>query len=375
MLLTIIIFIITLLILVVSHEFGHFIVARKAGIKVLEFGFGLPPRIFGKKWGDTLVSLNWLPIGGFVKLSGEDEVDKKVLLEKDSFAAKSVGARIAVVVAGVAMNLALAVIIFWGVLAAQNFKTDLPLLIPFQFSGVSQVNETAIYVGGVADGSPAATSGIKSGDRIVSINGNQLQNVDQLVGFIKEHAGEQLQVEVLDLEKNTRRVVITPRVNPPAGQGALGVELGTMTIAHLGYDTTVQKLASGFTHSYNLTVYSGAILGQLISTSIQTKNLDPVSQSVSGPVGITNITSTILNSKEPVLPYLSFIGMLSLNLAVINILPFPALDGGRLLFLLIEAVFRRRIKAEIEKLIHTVGMMLLIALIILVTFSDIKKFF
>lgn len=370
---TIVIFILTLALLVLSHEFGHFISAKKFGVKVLEFGFGLPPRAWGKKFGETIYSLNWLPIGGFVKLFGEDEADKKVLDDKRSFAAQPVGQRIVIVVAGVVMNLLLAVIIFWIVLAAQGFKEKLPLLIPYQFAGVNQVNESIILVGGVAADSPAAVAGLKSGDQILTVNGLDVNKSEDLINQVKAHAGEKVTLTIKDAENKTRQVEVTPRVNPPAGQGALGVELGSVTFANLNYQTFSQKLFSGFTHSYNLTTYSFSIFGQLISTSLATKNLEPVSQSVAGPVGITNMTNLILSSQSPFIPYLNFIAMLSLNLAIVNILPFPALDGGRLFFLLIEAITRKKVNPNVERIIHTVGMVLLISLIVLITFSDIRK--
>ena len=161
MLLTIVVFIFTLLVLVISHELGHFLAAKKFGIKVLEFGFGLPPKIFGKKIGETIFSLNALPIGGFVKLFGEDETDKDVLKNTRSFASKPVFQRIIVVVAGVVMNISLAVILFWVVLFARGFEESIPLLTPHQFAGVNQVNESVILIGGVAPGSPAEEAGIK----------------------------------------------------------------------------------------------------------------------------------------------------------------------------------------------------------------------
>lgn len=375
MLFTIVIFIITLLVLVVSHEFGHFIVAHKFGIKVLEFGFGLPPRIWGKKIGQTLVSVNWLPIGGFVRLFGEDEVDQEILQHKDSFASKPVWQRSLVVTAGVMMNFLLAAMIFWVVLSAQGFKEKIPLLMPYNFIGVNQTNETIILIGQVASDSPAAQVGIKASDRITQLNGIQLENADQLVDLTKQYADKKISLTLVDANEKTRIVEIVPRENPPQGQGALGVELGTITIAHLNYQSGIQKLFSGLTHSYNLASYSVVIFKNLIAASWETQDLTPVSQSVAGPVGITNLTAMILQTDSPLLPYLNFVALLSLNLAIINILPFPALDGGRLFFLAIEAAFKKKVRAEIEKLVHTIGMVVLIALIILITFSDIRKFF
>lgn len=373
MITTIIIFFITLLILVLSHELGHFIAAKRFGVKVLEFGFGIPPRIIGKKIGETIYSFNWLPIGGFVRLFGEDETDKRVLQDPRSFASQAVSQRIAIVVAGVLMNLGLAVILFWIVLFAQGFKEKVPLLVDYNFVGVNQTEETAIFVGEVAENSPAKTAGVKVRDRIVAFNDTQLQDADELVDRTKKHAGEKVSLTLADEEDQRRTVEVVPRTQPPKGEGALGVSLGTVTFANLDYRSLDQKLFSGFSRSYNFTAYSFKILGNLIATSFKTRDLKPVSESVAGPVGITKMTGMILESKSPFIPYLNFVGLLSLNLGILNILPFPALDGGRFFFLLIEAIFRKKVKAEVEKLIHTVGMALLIALILAITFSDIRK--
>jgi len=375
MIFTILIFIVTLLILVVIHELGHFLVAKKFNIKVEEFGFGIPPRAWGKKVGETLVSINWLPFGGFVRLLGEDEIDQKTLQNPRSFAAQTVGKRMAVVVAGVLMNLFLAWLLFYIVLGFQGFKLQLPLIVEHQFLGVSQKNETVVIVQAVAPGSPAEVAGLHSGEKIQKINGQDLKTNSDLIEKTKKAAGEEIQLTISDLKNNNQReVTLIPRENPPEGEGPLGVSLAQFQIANLQYETPMQKVLAGPVHSINIIAYSGKIIGLLVGESFKTGKLEPVSQTVAGPVGITNVVNSILTeSKDPLLPYLDFVAALSLNLAVFNVLPIPALDGGRLFFLMYEAVTRRKVKAEVEKWIHTIGMVLLLSLMLLITFSDIKK--
>lgn len=377
MIFSIIIFIITLLILVVIHELGHFIMAKKFGIKVEEFGFGIPPRAWGKKVGETIFSINWLPLGGFVRLLGEDETDKKILENKRSFASQVVWKRIVVVVSGVLMNLIFAWLLFYIVLGFQGFKTQLPLLLDHQFVGVNQKIESMVVIAQVAKDSPAEKVGLQAGERVIAINDQLIQNDEQLVEKTKSLAGQAVKLTVSDLRKITvRSVEVVPRESPPQGQGPLGIALSGFRIANLEYHTPTQKILSGPTHSWNLIAYSGKIFGRLINQSLTQKSLDPVSRSVSGPVGISSLANAVLTSSEnPLLPYIDFVGLLSLNLAIINLLPFPALDGGRLLFLLIEATTRKRVHAEVERWIHTAGMVLLLALIILITYSDIQKLF
>src|SRR3989344_3985552 len=223
----VVVFIITILILVVIHEFGHYFAAKFFNIKVLEFGFGIPPRAWGKKIGETIWSLNWLPFGGFVRLLGEDEADKEVLDDKRSFAAQKVWKRILVVVAGVVMNLLLAWLLFYIVLGFQGFKTQLPLLSDYKFSGVNQTAETAIVVGNIAEGSPAKQAGLQDGDRILAVNGSPVTDADQLVLVIKANAGKETKLTISNIQGGDRREIsLIPRENPPPGQGALGVSLG-----------------------------------------------------------------------------------------------------------------------------------------------------
>lgn len=377
MFLTIVIFVLTLLFLVVIHELGHFLLAKRFNIKVLEFGFGIPPRIFGKKIGETLVSLNWLPFGGFVRLLGEDEVNKEVLENKRSFAAAFVSKRITVVVAGVVMNLILAWLLFYIVLGFQGFKVRLPLLLNHQFVGVSQQNQSEVVVVDIAKESPAKIADLQVGEIIVALNGEQITGSSDLIAKTKNLSGQEIKLTLADPEKmRFREVTITPRQNPPEGEGPLGVALIQVWAANLEYKNNLQKILSGPVHSWNLVAYSGKILGKLVEESFEKRRIEPVTQGVAGPVGITSAVNTILTeSKNPAISYLNFVALLSLNLAVLNIVPFPALDGGRLFFLLIEAVTRKKVHAGVEKWIHTIGMIILLTLMLLVTFSDIRKIF
>jgi regulator of sigma E protease len=375
MVLTIIIFVFTLLVLVLIHEFGHFLMAKKFNIKVEEFGIGIPPKAWGKKVGETLISVNWLPFGGFVRLMGEDETDKKVLANPRSFASQTISKRIAVVVAGVVMNLILAWILFYIVLAAQNFKVQLPMLLPHQFIGATQTNESVVLVQAVSKDSPADLVGLKSGDQILKVNGEEIKSSTELISITQQSLGKEIKLTVSDIKgENIRQVNLTPRKDPPAGEGAIGVGLAQFQVANLSYETPMQKLLSGPIHSLNVVIYSGKIIGVLAGESLKTGKIEPVSQTVAGPVGITNVVNSILTeTKDPLIPYLDFVAMLSLNLAVFNVLPIPALDGGRLFFLMFEGITRKKVKAEVERYIHAVGLAILLGLMLLITLSDIRK--
>lgn len=374
--LTILAFVFTIGLLVLIHELGHFLAAKKFNIKVLEFGFGLPPRAWGKKIGETIFSLNWLPFGGFVHLLGEDEVDKDALDDKRSFAAAPINKRIIVVVAGVVMNLLLAWVLYYIVLSSQNFKVEIPLLTDHKFAGVNQQNEEIILVGSVAENSPASIAGLVQGDRIVSFNNEFIKDAEDLIQKIKAAAGQKIQLTVTDIKKsNYRTIELTPRVDPPPNQGALGVSLAGFEIANLTYQESWQKVLSGPIHGYNLATYSIAVLSDNISQAINKKNYGPISQNVAGPIRIAAFTGDIIRIKDPLIPYLDFIAAISLNLAIVNILPFPGLDGGRLFFLLFEAITRKKPHPKFEKYIHTAGLAILLTLVFAISFSDIRKLF
>ncbi|MBI4035836.1 site-2 protease family protein [Candidatus Daviesbacteria bacterium] len=363
MIFSILIFIITLLVLVLIHEFGHFLMAKRFGIKVEEFGFGIPPRLWGKKIGETIYSINWLPFGGFVKLLGEDEVDM-ITVEKGKsrdFRAKSVWQRIGVVVAGVAMNLVLAWILFYIVIAAQNFKVIYP------------TSEPAVYILQTQKDFPAQKAGVKAGEKLAEIDGIKIKDIDQARKLIKAKNGESVTLTLSNAEGgDVRKVSITPK-KVEKGDVLIGVVFSPIPFRY--YTSFTEKLFSGISYSWDLTKLTFGGLGKLVSDLVS-GNLSTASQSVAGPVGLAVVTNEILSSGSGLvvlLPFLWFIGVISLTLAIFNVLPIPALDGGRLFFLVVEAITRKKVKEDTEKMVHQIGFAILLALAVLVTFSDIRK--
>ncbi len=363
----VIIFIIILSILVMIHEFGHFIMAKRAGIGVEEFGFGLPPRLWGKKIGETIYSLNWLPFGGFVRLVGEDPTDKK-RDAKNSFYTKSLWQRSSVVLAGVFMNLMLAVVIFYVVVFALGFKVNLPMLAEHKFRFVNQ--STEVLIADFAANSPAKAAGLSEGDSIIAVNGAKITKIAELQAVTRSSENKPLKLTVENpINNKTRDVMVTPTYREELKGSALGIGLGELIV--LSYETLPQKVFAGFIHSYNTIDYSLQVFGQLIAYSIAHHDITPVSEGVSGPIGIAKITSQAVQLGP--LSVLQLMGLLSLNLAVLNILPIPALDGGRFFFLLFEAVTRRKVYPTLEKWVHTIGFAVLIGLIVLITYNDVLK--
>lgn len=358
MIFSIIIFIFTLLVLILIHEFGHFLMAKKFGIKVEEFGFGIPPKLWGKKIGETLFSLNLIPLGGFVRLLGEDEVDRKVLGNPRSFASKKPWQKIIVVVAGVTMNLLLAIVLFYTVIIAQNFKVISPTL------------DGGIFIGRLEEGLPAEKAGLQLGEQLLSIDGQSVYTIDEARNLIKSKGEFAVVLRLQDPDGSERTVSVTPQ---KIDQDTLiGVYFAPYAIKE--YKTLPAKIFSGITYTYDLGKLTFLGLGRTLS-DVFVGNFGKVSQQVAGPIGMAGMTNDILSfGWRSTVPYLSFVGIISLTLAIFNVLPIPALDGGRLFFILIEAVFRKKIRAEVEKIIHAVGLAVLLVLAFLITYSDISKF-
>lgn len=394
MLVTIIVFLLILSILVLIHEAGHYFVARKFNIKVEEFGFGFPltPPLWQKKKGETLYSFYPVLIGGFVKLYGEDEAGggrievknekgekKNKEDEKRAFYAQSLGKRIAVVIAGVIMNALLAVAIYYVFLFLGNFQTELPLIGNHHFFGVDQKVTTQVIISEVEKNSPADKAGIKPFSTLESFNGHKIDQMENVSQIVKANAGKPLLISWKD-EKNNKvyTATVIPRLHPPKNQGALGIAFFPSRTVILAYNTPLQKLFSGFVHPANLMAYNFDALGYLIGISVKEKSVTPVSQGVSGPVGIGYVIGSIIqipNITERIMQLLNLVGLLSISLAFFNILPIPGLDGGRLFFLLVEAVIGKKINPKIEGYIHAAGMAFLIMLLLLVTVKDINQFF
>lgn len=380
MLLTAIVLIAILSLLVLIHELGHFLVAKRMGVWVEEFGIGLPPRVFGKKIGETIYSLNLLPFGGFVKLHGEDQVDEKAQIkeEKRAFFARPIAQRASIITAGVFMNAILAVVIYYGFLTISNFKTELPLLFDHKFFAVDQRNKTEIIITNVSSGSPAKKAGIKSLSKISEINGKEIKSEQEFLEIIKENREKKVAMKLVDLKTlGAYDAEVVPRANPPEGEGPLGISFAPAQTAVLSYDKPLQKILSGVIHPVNLLAYNFRIFQKLIALSFAEKTAAPVGEAVSGPVGIASVVGSILqipDLKEKILQSLNLVGLISISLAFFNILPIPALDGGRLLFIGIEAVFGRKVRPKIEVVAHQVGFIILILLIMLVTYNDLLRF-
>ncbi|MFZ5559389.1 MAG: RIP metalloprotease RseP [Patescibacteria group bacterium] len=362
MILTIIVFILILGILIFAHELGHFISAKKAGIRVDEFGFGFPPRIFAFKKGETTYSLNLIPFGGFVKIFGEER-GEKISRSKRAFYNKPAWQRAVILVMGVVMNLLIAAV-FLSIVHCIG--------IPSFVEKGQEINYRNIQVQiiEVAKNSPAEKAGIKLGDAIIELKFKneklKVEEVEDVQSFIANHIGEEI---IFNLKRGNETFSknVVPRSNPPQGQGATGIAMSKTGIISYPWYKSIVK---GFETAGKMLVTMIMMFWLLIKTLILKGTMIG---EVAGPVGIYALTSQFV--KLGLVYVLQFTALLSINLAIINTIPFPALDGGRLLFLLIEKIKGKPIKFKTERLAHTIGFAILILLIIVITFRDIIKLF
>ena len=357
-----------LVVLVLVHELGHFIVAKRAGITVEEFGIGFPPRVGSVMWRGTRYSLNWIPLGGFVRMLGEDgDVEVKRLREQGmteaeveramegAFNRRPVWVRILVLLAGVAMNFLLAA----GLFAA---AVSMPTLI-----GEGPLTVTEIQEDSPADGR------LRVDDVIVGVDGLTFERSNELTEYVREHGGEPVELQVVR-NGDTVDVSVTPRVVTPEeraqGIGPIGFGYDPERIVEQPSTVTgpIDAVARGTDLAWSLAIQIPGGLADAVGGLI---GLNPDAADARGPIGIAQETGKVLEA--PLVSQLTFIGLLSINLAVLNVLPFPPLDGGRIVVVLVEAVRRRKLPAEREALIYLTGFAVLIALVILISIKDIQR--
>jgi len=331
--------------MMVLHELGHFITARRAGITIQEFGFGLPPRIVGVNRGGVIYSLNWIPFGAFVKMLGEEDPS-----EPGSFARKGKLTRAIVLAAGSGMNFLLAVVAFG---------------LAYMVGWPSPV-ENEVQIVRVVAGTPADQGGLREGDQVVWMAGRQIAKVEDFRAIAQGNLGRAMPVVVLR-DGRELYLTVTPRANPPEGQGAIGVAISSPTRPQphgpaesvlFGFERTLQIIL--LTLRAPIEVLRGTVPADLMR-----------------PIGLPGMAQVAGDAARTVVdtgmwfPILTVTGTFSAGLAVANMLPIPALDGGRLLFVAIEAVRGRRVSPERESMFHFVGIVLLITLMVIISLNDL----
>ncbi len=368
---SIILFVVILAVLIVVHEFGHFLVAKLFGIRVDEFGVGYPPKALTLfTWMGTKFTLNWLPFGGFVKIFGENGMEPETTISSDSsasgksFVAARRPAQALVLLAGVTFN-----IIFAWILISLGFMVGLPTPVD-SVANHSDVKNAHLVITTVSANSPALEGGLKSGDSITAVS-TEKATVKELTpeavsAFIANHGEEKISVGY-SRGKENGTVTMSPQEGIIPNRKAVGISMDIIGTLSLPIH---KALWEGAQTTGNLAVMTAAGLGTFIYDAF--RGSSDFSQ-VTGPVGIVGLVGDA--SRLGFVYLISFTAFISINLAVINLVPFPALDGGRLLFVIIESIKRSPISPKITNIANAAGFILLIGLMVLVTVHDVFKLF
>lgn len=355
--------------IIVIHEYGHFLAAKRNGVEAEEFGIGFPPKIIGKTMGKGIFrgyyTLNWLPFGGFVKLKGENSEDKR----KGSFGAASFWVKTKIILAGVTMNLLTAIVLF-SVVAA----IEVPRFLDNQFTidSATTITEQHVDIVAIQEGSPAETAGLTNQMSIQSIEGEQVNTLDDLDRLVEKYAGETVQIGVVNtdsfdgVQPATEIIQADLRANPEDGESYLGVGLGYVE------NFKVSPWAApivGLGLTGQVAVETVSFLGDLVTSPFR-GDFAEQSQGVAGPVGLV---FGIFPAIDSFVLMLFLAGVISISLAVMNTLPLPALDGGRLAVTGLFLLFKKPLTAKIENRIHGSGMALFLVLAVLITYGDILR--
>jgi len=336
---TLIFVVIVFVILILPHELGHLLMAKKFGIRVDKFSFGFGPRLWGIKRGETEYVVSAFPLGGYVKIAGMQPGEENT---KDGFQNKSLGQRILVICAGSLMNYLISIILLAAVFMIGFYTVN--------------INET--IVGQVVVNSPAEEAGILPGDRIVQINGRPVHNWNELSPLITEGGDETL---ALSIERKTQTFIVKvkPIFDPELKRKIIGITQPTVYVRY----NPLEALGRGAKRTVFITGVIISAVGGMIKGTVPAE--------FSGPVGIIQIVGQ--SARMGLVNFLVLAALLSINLGLFNLLPIPALDGGRLLFLIIEGVWGRPINMAKQELIHYLGFIILMVLVILVTYQDILR--
>lgn len=357
---TILIFLLILSILVLIHEAGHYFAARWAGMTVEEFGIGFPPKLFGRKdKRGTLWSVNAIPLGGFVRIKGEGGTEQE-RFAPGAFATKSLFKRFVVLVGGVVMNIIAAWVLF-----SVGFGIGLPSILEGSTIPDSMISNRAIHIVDVVAESPAGTAGLLSGDEVVAIDGVTFATGEEARAALAPHADGSPLLFTVGRGSEEVALEVTPAYIEELQKEGVGIALvETGTVRYPWYKAPIV----GAQATFEMTV---AVVGGFWGLITGVFTSEEVVSQLSGPVGIASLTGQVVSLG--IIHVVQFAAMLSVNLAVLNILPFPALDGGRIFFLFVELVRRKPLTARVEQTIHGMGFALLLILVLFVTYQDIVK--
>jgi len=348
---TILSFLFVLGICIFVHELGHFVLAKWVGIRVEKFSLGFPPKMVGKKIGDTEYMISWIPLGGYVKMAGDSLEEEKTAWEPYEFMAKSVSHRALVIFAGPLMNFILAALIFWGI---------------FLFVGQQIVHDDITEIGYVEEGGPAQDAGIQVGDVILSINGTKVDDFRGMAKIIHEQVEKPILVEWKRGEQLLRATIVTRKDEVTNRQGE------TLTVGKIGIGATYSIVRLNVFQAFREGVGTAVfILLEVIKFLFALVTGAASLKMIGGPVFIAQTAGE--TARMGIVSLFSFIALVSVNLALVNILPIPVLDGGHLLFLVIEKAQGKPLTIKQRSALQQIGFAFLLLVIILITYNDFAR--
>lgn len=367
---TLIVFILLIGVLVLVHELGHYVAARAVGIKVEEFAIGMGPKVWGWVKNGIKYNIRALPIGGFVQMYGEEDYDLKA---PNSFAGKKPSRRLIVLIAGVFMNLVLAILLLYAQGLHQDFKyRNIEGIFEEEFTPwFGQKTEPKIAIRELSSSSSPLGGKVSNFDIITRVNGNDYKLKD-FSKIIESNQGKEITLDIVGYTSaESRSIKVTPRINEdiPQGEGPLGIKVAVISFTEF---TGSEKITAGFAQSANTIENFGYSIGQLVKKAVEKSTIVPVADNVGGAIGIFEILSKIITTFG-FWGVIELMALFSINLAVFNILPIPALDGGHVLFTLLEIITRRRLPSKVYNFLTTSGFVLLISFMLFITSLDLIK--
>jgi regulator of sigma E protease len=355
-------------VVVIVHELGHFIASKLCKVKVEEFAFGMGKMIWGKKYKGTLFRINVFPIGGYVKVYGQETAVKG---DPHSFSEKPASKRLFILVAGVIMNLVLAVLVFYIYLISLGFVTYLPKIADYSFPGIKEEVDLKPWIRDVEVGSAAEEAKLPANTIIWEANGVDISSPEQFTQIIRDNYGKSVDIKVQVIRDQSFQNY-TVNVSKKNLEGNAVIGIGFVSVEFYKLDYRNQKLTSGFVETYNIFGYSMKLYGELVKESLKTKSLEPVSLGTGTIVQVGQVAYRFV-SADNFVDILYLIGSISLSLAFFNILPIPALDGGHIMFVIIEKIRRKPLSEKLMGRINMIGFALLMLLFVVLLFKDVLQ--
>lgn len=363
---TILLLLIVFSLLVFVHELGHFLAAKLTKVPVEEFALGFGPKLWSKEFKGTLYRFNLIPLGGYVKLFGEED---RNLPSQNAFGNKRFREKFVVLIAGVFMNVLLAIALFAIYLPISNYRTQIVKIADFEFRGAVTNSYFPIIITRVEQGSPADGK-LSTDEAIIGLSGERIKDYEQFKSILAKNAGKSIPVEVINLKNSEISKVEVKLRTGTDGLLGIGVSLSQYPFYDIAYPNSI---TSAIWHTYNMAAYQVPAIGELISKSVRESDPSYAAQSVSGIIGVSAVVGELV-AAEQFWQIVNLAALISLSLALVNLLPLPILDGGQILIAFIERIRRKKLGERTIGIVNSVSLVFIVALTIVISLKDLWQF-